>query len=497
MTAAALENEPFTDAQLVAASRGGDREAFGRLVRRYQGMVSGMIYAYCGDLHRSEDLAQETFISAWKSLSALREPGKVAPWLYQTARRHALDHLRGAAREKDRLSHLHEVQVPRAIASPAQEALTSEERDLLWRILSELPQPYRETMVLYYRQGQSSASVAEAMETTETAVRQRLTRGRQMLREQVAGTLERNLERSSPSPAFALAVVMALPAIVPQTAKAMALGAVAKGSAATGGSALGTLSTLLGPFVAVAAGLQGFRAGLRGAKTLPERRLIIRFGIVLALVIAVGIVGFNETPNICHHFHLGASSMDLVLSAAFLLYTLGIVALTVWVRRRLSVLRGDALESASPPSCSQVKMPFWMILGMTVGSLGWMIGLAWPAGDTLSVAITLLAIVALTVLATYLFRGRSAISATRLTLIYILILFAFTTAMLNWRFHDWLAVQRALSVAEVHRRLPMWSMNVLIITLFVCAELLVLASMPLRKGTTNSDNPRSEDPGPT
>ncbi len=452
-------------------------------MRRYQGMVSGMIYAYCGDLHRSEDLAQETFISAWKSLPALREPEKVASWLYQTARRHALDHLRSLARERDRLSHLHETQVPRTIPSPAQEALTSEERDFLWRILSELPQPYRETMVLFYRQGQSSASVAEAMETTETAVRQRLTRGRQMLREQIAGTLERNLERSAPTPAFALAVVMALPAIVPQTARAMALGAVAKGSAATGGSALGTLSTLLGPFVAVAAGLQSFRAGLRGAKTLPERRLIVRFGLILALMIAVGIAGFELIPNICRRFHLSDSSLDLVLSGAFLLYTLVISALTVWARRRLSVLRGDALESASPPSCSQVKMPFWMIVGMTVGSLGWMIGLAWPAGDTLSVAITVLAIVALTVLATHFYRGRSAISATRLTLIYILALFAFTTAMLNWRFHGWLAVQRGLSLAEVHRRLPMWSLNVLIITLFVCAELLVLATMPLKKGT--------------
>jgi len=69
-------------------------------VRRYQGMIAGLIYAYCGDLHCSEDLAQELFISAWKNLCGLREREKLVPWLCQMARRRAVDYLRSAAREK-------------------------------------------------------------------------------------------------------------------------------------------------------------------------------------------------------------------------------------------------------------------------------------------------------------------------------------------------------------------------------------------------------------
>ncbi len=45
------------ESELVAESRRGNREAFGRIVRRYQGTVAGVIYSVCGDLHRSEDIA--------------------------------------------------------------------------------------------------------------------------------------------------------------------------------------------------------------------------------------------------------------------------------------------------------------------------------------------------------------------------------------------------------------------------------------------------------
>src|SRR5271154_5312312 len=88
------------DVELVSASRQGDRQAFGRIVRKYQGMISGLIYAICGDVQRSEDLAQDTFLSAWKSLSGLREPAKLPAWLCQIARHRAQDALRKSSCEQ-------------------------------------------------------------------------------------------------------------------------------------------------------------------------------------------------------------------------------------------------------------------------------------------------------------------------------------------------------------------------------------------------------------
>src|SRR5256885_17163580 len=93
---AIVTHEALTDSDLVAASRQGDREAFGGIVRKYQGLISGLIYSACGDLSASEDIAQETFLAAWKSLSGLREPEKLPAWLCQIARHRMLDQRRGA-----------------------------------------------------------------------------------------------------------------------------------------------------------------------------------------------------------------------------------------------------------------------------------------------------------------------------------------------------------------------------------------------------------------
>src|SRR5215204_2017308 len=186
-----------TDAELVVASHQGNREAFGQIVRRYQGLISGLIYSSCGDLSASEDIAQETFLAAWKSLSGLREPEKLSAWLCQIARHRMLDQHRDDARQNARLARAVTQYDRDEAARPDEEAMSAEEREVLWRSLSQIPEPYRETLVLYYRQDQSAPQVAGALEISEETVRQRLVRGRQMLREQVAAMLERNLARTA------------------------------------------------------------------------------------------------------------------------------------------------------------------------------------------------------------------------------------------------------------------------------------------------------------
>jgi DNA-directed RNA polymerase specialized sigma24 family protein len=56
------------DATLVARSIAGSREAFGRIVSRYQSLVSAVAYSATGSISHSEDLAQETFLTAWRDL---------------------------------------------------------------------------------------------------------------------------------------------------------------------------------------------------------------------------------------------------------------------------------------------------------------------------------------------------------------------------------------------------------------------------------------------
>jgi DNA-directed RNA polymerase specialized sigma24 family protein len=65
------------DAELVAESLDGSREAFRQIVERYQNLICSLAYSATGNVNRSEDMAQETFLSAWKDLRSLREPDKL------------------------------------------------------------------------------------------------------------------------------------------------------------------------------------------------------------------------------------------------------------------------------------------------------------------------------------------------------------------------------------------------------------------------------------
>ena len=105
-------------------------------------------------------------------------------------------------------------------ADPAAQAVTREEEVLLWRALSGLPENYREPMVLFYREQHSVAEVATGLDLSEDAVKQRLSRGRSMLREEMAKLVESALTRSRPTAAFTVGVLAALPFVSARTASA-------------------------------------------------------------------------------------------------------------------------------------------------------------------------------------------------------------------------------------------------------------------------------------
>src|SRR4026208_1451291 len=110
-------NGSASDAELVHAARRGDKRAFVEIVARHQAMVCGVALGILGDLAASEDAGQEAFLTAWRELYDLREPGRLRAWLGQIARNAALGHLR-RTRTHEPLEHAHEV----ADQSPAPDA---------------------------------------------------------------------------------------------------------------------------------------------------------------------------------------------------------------------------------------------------------------------------------------------------------------------------------------------------------------------------------------
>ena len=243
------------DAELVSESLSGNRDAFGQIVAQYQSLICSLAYSATGSLSQSEDLAQETFLAAWKQLADLREPEKLRAWLCGIARNLINYSLRRQGREPSHVAEpLETMEEPPSLEPlPPDQAIGREEEAILWRSLERIPEIYREPLVLFYRKHQSIEAVAQGLELSEDAVKQRLSRGRKLLHEQVLAFVEGALERTNPDRAFTAGVLAALPALA--AAKAATAGA----TAAKSGTAIKllfmtkTTTTLIVAAVAIAA----------------------------------------------------------------------------------------------------------------------------------------------------------------------------------------------------------------------------------------------------
>lgn len=238
-----LLNYPsLSDRQLVELHLAGDRSAFRQIVERYQAMVCALGFSACGDVGRSEDLAQEVFLAAWKQLPGLREPEKLRGWLAGIARNLIHNFFRHQQRTPTARAESLSAETPAEGKGPREQAVSTDEAALMWQALEGISQNYREPMVLFYREHQSVTAVAAALEISEDTVRQRLVRGRALLTERMAKLVEETLERSAPTPAFAGAVMVALPFGVAPVAIVAEAGAAGV-KVAAGGAMTKTAST--------------------------------------------------------------------------------------------------------------------------------------------------------------------------------------------------------------------------------------------------------------
>src|SRR3974390_993479 len=133
----AAESTSFSDPELVTLSLAGDRDAFGFIVTRYQTMICSLAYSATGSLSQSEDLAQETFVTAWKQLADLREPEKLRAWLCRISRNLTYDVLRREGREPvHKAKSLEDIEeAPALDPLPSDSVISREEEAILWRLI--------------------------------------------------------------------------------------------------------------------------------------------------------------------------------------------------------------------------------------------------------------------------------------------------------------------------------------------------------------------------
>ena len=200
------------DLELLEAAKRGERDAFAALIERYQGMVCAVSYSRTGNRALSEDVAQETFVAAWRQLGRLREPGQLRAWLCGIARNLAIKAMRRTARETS-LDVAHERPVVGEGANPFDAVAEAEAEQVVTAALARMPATYRDVLVLYYCDGRSVRDVAAALGLSEAATLQRLARGRQHLADGAAELVERSLRAARPRHNLAALVLAALPAL--------------------------------------------------------------------------------------------------------------------------------------------------------------------------------------------------------------------------------------------------------------------------------------------
>lgn len=343
-----------TDAELVGETLSGNRDAFGQIVSRYQSLVCSLAYSATGSLGQSEDLAQETFITAWKRLNYLRERDKLRAWLCGIARNRINNFLRREGREPNHqaesIEEISQSHAPEPL--PIEYTISKEEAGILWRSLERIPGIYREPLILFYREHQSIETVAANLDLSEDAVRQRLSRGRKLLQEQVLAFVEGALERTSPGKVFTIGVLAALPVLLATSAKAAAIGATAAkgGLLAKSAAVTGILSLVFNPALILFGNYAGYRMNLDAACSEAERRQIreiYRNAILAALGVFTVFAG--AVVWLCRNQPNNALLIPLLITGAILIYLGCYFVFILWSGRGRKKFLHEMMEQDPPP----------------------------------------------------------------------------------------------------------------------------------------------------
>lgn len=292
-------NQNTDDENLVMLSLGGDRDAFCEIVVRYQNLLCSLAYSSVGNLKWSEDIAQETFVEAWKKLDTLREPAKLKSWLCGILRFKASHYRRKEQNQPAKSeTEVEDHHLPESHVEHMEgRVIEQEQQELLWKVLNSMEAHYREPLVLFYRQQQSVETVANELDLTVDTAKQRLSRGRKILKQAMAefveDTLSRSLSKSKPGAGFTAAVLLAINTISPP-AKAAAVGA----TAVKGGSLFKftTLLTLVASLSGLVSSFFGTKAALAQSRTEREKRAVIQvvsWYVGSALVFVVAMFGLQ------------------------------------------------------------------------------------------------------------------------------------------------------------------------------------------------------------
>ena len=189
-----MENQTpaFSPSHPGAAALGGGLACPGRpeahegfldgLVRGNAGWLRGWFRGRVRDPELVDDLCQETFLRALRGLPRLRDPSRFSTWLYRTAQNLLRDHFRRNKRRKGKVVLSDDLEQEDTGLSPQEALSQKEETEQLLASIESLPERYREPLLLRHARDLSYSEIGSVLGISESSVRVRVFRARQMLR---------------------------------------------------------------------------------------------------------------------------------------------------------------------------------------------------------------------------------------------------------------------------------------------------------------------------
>lgn len=182
-----MEGRPLDERNLIESAKNGDTRAFEQLVRTHQGIALRVAYLVVRNQSEAEDVTQDAFVKAYRSLARFQLESPFRPWLLRIVRNEALNRVRSTKR-RERLA----LQVTRdpvsgdAASSPEAEVVWQEERGHLLGLIEDLPERYRSVLHCRYLLDLSEEETSETLGLPIGTVKSRNSRALQRLRKSLA-----------------------------------------------------------------------------------------------------------------------------------------------------------------------------------------------------------------------------------------------------------------------------------------------------------------------
>ena len=197
--------EKENDVQLIRRILSGNDEAFSVLVRKHQKSIHALAWRKVGDFHIAEEITQDTFLQVYKNLAQLKNPNQFAGWIYVIANRLCLKWIEKnkfvmQSLEATPIEEIEKLSYTHHLSDQRQAEVAEDRRELVKRLLSQLPESERTVVTLYYLGEMTAKEIGKFLGVSLNTIKSRLRRGRKRLQEQQEELFVRETLGSIPFP---------------------------------------------------------------------------------------------------------------------------------------------------------------------------------------------------------------------------------------------------------------------------------------------------------